>query len=64
MIGIISNALLQMDFISARYLDEPAIDTIKRMQLYFDSMTRYGDSPYIYPLYGLGELPQALARYG
>jgi Rab GDP dissociation inhibitor len=25
-------------------------------------MTRYGKSPYIYPLYGLGELPQSFAR--
>eukprot|EP00300_Choanocystis_sp_HF-7_P027185 c32257_g1_i1.p1 GENE.c32257_g1_i1~~c32257_g1_i1.p1 ORF type:complete len:446 (-),score=110.55 c32257_g1_i1:44-1381(-) len=45
-----------------KYLDEPALETVKRMQLYFDSITRYGLSPYIYPLYGLGELPQAFAR--
>lgn len=25
-------------------------------------MARYGKSPYIYPMYGLGELPQAFAR--
>lgn len=25
-------------------------------------MARYGKSPYIYPLYGLGELPQSFAR--
>jgi len=25
-------------------------------------MSRYGKSPYIYPLYGLGELPQSFAR--
>lgn len=30
--------------------------------LYTSSMARYGKSPYIYPLYGLGELPQAFAR--
>ena len=24
--------------------------------------TSYGKSPYLYPLYGLGELPQAFAR--
>ncbi|CAL9122547.1 unnamed protein product [Musa acuminata var. zebrina] len=45
------------------YLDEPAIDTIKRMKLYSDSLARFqGGSPYIYPLYGLGELPQGFAR--
>ena len=27
-----------------------------------ESAARYGKSPYIYPLYGLGELPQAFAR--
>jgi Rab GDP dissociation inhibitor len=82
-----------------RYLDEPALDTVKRMKvslgqscslavamdklvwflmlgiyflyivqlylpivclyLYADSLARFqGGSPYIYPLYGLGELPQ------
>ncbi|KAJ8479805.1 hypothetical protein OPV22_023532 [Ensete ventricosum] len=41
------------------YSDEPAIDTIKKMKLYSDSLARFqGGSPYIYPLYGLGELPQ------
>ena len=27
-----------------------------------ESLARYGKSPYLYPLYGLGELPQAFAR--
>ena len=27
-----------------------------------DSIQRYGKSPYLYPLYGLGELPQGFAR--
>ncbi|KAF8765609.1 hypothetical protein HU200_008100 [Digitaria exilis] len=40
-----------------RYLDEPALDTVKRMKV--KSLARFqGGSPYIYPLYGLGELPQ------
>ncbi len=39
-----------------------AIDTINRIRLYASSMARYGKSPYIYPLYGLGELPQGFAR--
>ncbi|GAB4825667.1 Rab GDP dissociation inhibitor beta [Ancistrocladus abbreviatus] len=42
-----------------RYLNEPALDTVKRMKLYAESVARFqGGSPYIYPLYGLGELPQ------
>lgn len=44
------------------YLDQPALDTINRMKLYADSLARFGKSPYIYPLYGLGELPQGFAR--
>eukprot|EP00002_Diphylleia_rotans_P024966 TRINITY_DN492_c0_g1_i1.p1 TRINITY_DN492_c0_g1~~TRINITY_DN492_c0_g1_i1.p1 ORF type:complete len:440 (+),score=95.25 TRINITY_DN492_c0_g1_i1:83-1402(+) len=44
------------------YLNQPAIPTIKKIKLYADSLARYSKSPYIYPLYGLGELPQAFAR--
>lgn len=40
------------------YLNRPAIDTIRRIKLYSDSLARYGKSPYLYPMYGLGELPQ------
>jgi Rab GDP dissociation inhibitor len=46
------------------YLNGPAADTVSRIQLYNDSLHRFAGtrSPYIYPLYGLGELPQAFAR--
>lgn len=44
------------------YLSQPAKDTILRIRLYVESLARYSKSPYIYPLYGLGELPQAFAR--
>lgn len=36
--------------------------TIRRIKLYSDSLARYGKSPYLYPMYGLGELPQGFAR--
>jgi Rab GDP dissociation inhibitor len=47
-----------------QYIQErgAAIDMIQRIRLYVNSMARYGKSPYIYPLYGLGELPQGFAR--
>lgn len=58
------------DFIGhamALYLDDdyktkPARPTYERIILYTSSMARWGKSPYLYPLYGLGELPQAFAR--
>jgi len=39
-----------------------ASEAITRIRLYGNSVARYGKSPYIYPLYGLGELPQGFAR--
>ncbi|KAJ3490542.1 hypothetical protein NLI96_g1335 [Meripilus lineatus] len=58
------------DFIGhamALYLDDDyktkaAREAYERIVLYTSSMARYGKSPYIYPLYGLGELPQSFAR--
>lgn len=45
------------------YLQKPALETIQKIKLYIDSLTQYSKlSPYIYPRYGLGELPQAFAR--
>jgi Rab GDP dissociation inhibitor len=55
-----SMALFQTD----DYINQKgqADDAISRIRLYGNSMARYGKSPYIYPLYGLGELPQGFAR--
>lgn len=49
------------------YMDEthmsgPALDTIERAKLYAYSLSRYGSSPYIYPKYGLGGLPEGFSR--
>ncbi|KAN0100494.1 GDP dissociation inhibitor [Tylopilus felleus] len=44
------------------YITKPARPAYDRIILYTSSMARYGKSPYIYPLYGLGELPQSFAR--
>ena len=59
-----------IDFVGhavALYTDEsfmnlPAIDVIKKIQLYADSMGRYGNSPFIYPIYGLGGIPEGFSR--
>ena len=41
-------------------MGEPALATVHKIQLYYGSLMRFEGtaSPYIYPLYGLGELPQ------
>ncbi|KAM4741312.1 rab GDP dissociation inhibitor alpha isoform 2-T2 [Anableps anableps] len=47
---------------SESYLDQPCLETINRIRLYCESLSRHNTSPYLYPLYGLGELPQGFAR--
>lgn len=44
------------------YLTKPAIQTIPKMKLYSDSMGKYGLSPFLYPVYGLGGLPESFSR--
>lgn len=49
------------------YLDKPAKEFVLRVKLYADSMNTVvhhykGRSSYLYPMYGLGDLPQAFAR--
>ncbi|EKF32965.1 RAB GDP dissociation inhibitor alpha, putative [Trypanosoma cruzi marinkellei] len=44
------------------YMQRPAIETVMRCKLYEESFNMYATSPYVYPLYGSGELPQAFSR--
>ena len=48
--------------LSVHCRSQPCVETVKRIKLYSESLARYGKSPYLYPLYGLGELPQGFAR--
>eukprot|EP00629_Pelagomonadales_sp_RCC1024_P003071 CAMPEP_0119263292 /NCGR_PEP_ID=MMETSP1329-20130426/2740_1 /TAXON_ID=114041 /ORGANISM="Genus nov. species nov., Strain RCC1024" /LENGTH=478 /DNA_ID=CAMNT_0007262993 /DNA_START=155 /DNA_END=1588 /DNA_ORIENTATION=- len=50
---------LQLD---ESYLNKPALETCKAIILYCYSLDRYGKSPYIYPMYGLGGLPEGFSR--
>jgi len=44
------------------YLKQACGITIKKMKLYLDSLLQIGASPFIYPLYGLGGLPEGFSR--
>jgi len=44
------------------YLNDPASDTVEAIKLYKHSLEIYGKSPYIYPVYGLGGLPEGFSR--
>lgn len=45
-----------------KYLEKPAIETIQKCNLYNESLGKYGDSPFLYPIYGLGGLPESFSR--
>jgi Rab GDP dissociation inhibitor len=56
----VSHAMcLQLD---EGHMNQPALKTVKELQLYCYSLSRYGTSPYIYPVYGLGGLPEGFSR--
>ncbi len=44
------------------YLDRPALETVRGVRLYGNSLRKFGTSPYLYPEYGLGGLSEAFAR--
>jgi len=44
------------------YLRCAAGPTLNKMKLYMESISRYGNSPFIYPIYGLGGLPEGFSR--
>lgn len=48
--------------INDEYLDQPAVDTIEKIKLYIDSIGRYGEHPFLYPIYGLGGIPEGFSR--
>lgn len=49
-------------YVDDSYLDKPAREPIQRIILYVRSMARFGKSPYIFPRYGLNELPERFSR--
>merc|ERR1719460_883972 len=44
------------------YIKKACGPTIAKMKLYVDSLMQIGGSPFIYPIYGLGGLPEGFSR--
>jgi Rab GDP dissociation inhibitor len=44
------------------HMNQPALATVNELKTYMYSLMRYGTSPYIYPCYGLGGLPEGFSR--
>ena len=49
-------------YTTEEFMKRPAVEVIRKMQLYKDSVGRFGDSPFIYPVYGLAGIPESFAR--
>lgn len=44
------------------YTSLPALSVIDKLKLYMNSVGRFGDSPFIYPVYGLSGIPESFSR--
>jgi len=44
------------------YLKQSGLDLVAKCKLYATSLSRYGNSPFIYPRYGIGSIPEGFAR--
>lgn len=44
------------------FLEKPMIDTMEKIKLYMTSIGKYGDSPFIYPVWGLSGLAEGFSR--
>jgi Rab GDP dissociation inhibitor len=49
-------------FTNDDFLENSAIDTINKIKLYMKSIGRFGDSPFIYPIWGLSGLSEGFSR--
>lgn len=45
------------------YKAQPAVNTIKEIRLYAESLQAFGGCPFLYPEYGLSALPESFSRY-
>ena len=60
----LSNKLKSLITSSIAQVEEDSLTgvALERSKFYLQSIGRYGNSPYLWPVYGLGELPQAFCR--
>ena len=49
-------------YTSDQFYAAPAYPTLMRISLYNNSIGMYGDSPFIYPVYGIGCIPEGFSR--
>ncbi len=49
-------------FTNDEFMNRPALEMIDKIKLYIDSIGRYGDSPFVYPVYGLGGIAEGFSR--
>lgn len=49
-------------YTSDDFMNRPALEVISKMQLYIESNGRFGNSPFIYPVYGLAGIPESFSR--
>jgi Rab GDP dissociation inhibitor len=49
-------------YVSDAFLQLPAHDVLMKIKLYMDSIGLYGNSPFIYPIYGVGGIPEGFSR--
>lgn len=41
----------------------PCMSGVEKAQKFLSSLGRYGNTPFLWPMYGSGELPQCFCRY-
>jgi Rab GDP dissociation inhibitor len=44
------------------FIENSSLETIERIKLYMSSIGKYGDSPFIYPIWGLSGLAEGFSR--
>ena len=44
------------------FMNRPTVEVLEKVQLYMDSVGRFGESPFIYPVYGLAGIPESFSR--